>query len=127
MNAEQELERIGLLTGRIRRNKDRLGTLKETAADIRLIGYSGRIPKLADLEAKTTADLAELERQKGKLCSMISSIDNEKCAELLYLRYVRCLNYYEISDSMCYSLRMVHRIHAKALELMQQRLEPETT
>lgn len=127
MDAEQELERIKTLEGRIQRNEGRLDALREAAANIRSIGSREAISQLADLEAGTKRDIAKLERTRDTLCSMISSIDDETCREVLLLRYVRCLNFYEISDQMSYSLGMVHRIRRKALKLMQQRLEHETT
>ena len=124
---EQELERIKTLEGRIQRNEGRLDELREATANIRSIGSREAMPQLTDLEAGTKRDIAKLKHARDKLCSMISSIDDETCREVLLLRYVRYLNYYQISDQMCYSLGMVHRIRRKALKLMQQRLEHETT
>lgn len=78
-----------------------------------LSGYAGDLDEMIRelqheryLRIKTYQQIA---RQIEKLRS-----ENEK--DVLFYRYIKGLEWYEISEMMGYSVRQIHRMHGKALE-----------
>ena len=132
MNAERQLEGIKILAGRIHRMRDNLEVLRKNSADVRSMGQTSMSDtmagkRLAELEAKTTTDITRLELLMERTVQLIHALDDKQAEELLYLRYVCSLDYYEISERMSYSLGMLHRIRRRALQELEQRLGPETS
>lgn len=135
MTAKQYLKRIWYLEGRVRRDKERLEALRASADGMKAIVYdadkvqsspadtmSERVGALVDLQRKLVSEIVELEEAKSEIQSAIHTLDNEPMEQLLYLRYLKHMNFYDIAAEMDYSLRQVHYIHGRALRLMDKRV-----
>lgn len=133
-SAKQYLKRIWYLEGRIKRDKERLDSLRMAADGVKGIVYdadkvqtspadtmSERIGALVDLQRKLVSEIVELEETKSEVLSVIHTLDDEPMEQLLYLRYLLHRNFYEISEEMGYTLRQLHRIHGRALRLIEER------
>ena len=134
MTASQYLNQIATLETRTQRDRERLEELRATSG-ISSLRYGCKVQtsrtdilgdhaaEVIDLEQKYVDDIVELETAKSETLNIIHTLDDEPCEQLLYLRYIRQLNFYEISDSMSFSLSYLHRLHNKALRTFQKRLE----
>ena len=133
--AKQYLKRIWGLEGRIKRDTERLESLRAAADGVKAITYDGdrvqtspadtmceRISKLVDLEKKLESEIILLEQTKTEILSTIHSLEDEQAEQVLYLRYLHHKNLYEISDTMGYTLRQLHRIHSRALNKLNKTL-----
>lgn len=138
MTAKQYLKQIRLIDGRIRRNKERIQSLRLAVDGIKGIAYdkdkvqssaidtmSESVGKLVDLERNLVGDIVRLELLKTEATKKIHEINFEIGEEVLYLRWVQGESFYNISDSIGYSLPHTHRIHGKALQLMNEVLAPK--
>ena len=134
MTAKQYLKRIWYLEGRIKRDKERLETLRMAADGVKGIVYdadkvqtspadtmSERIGALVDLQRKLVSEIVELEETKSDVLNVIHSLDNEAMEQLLYLRYLKRMNFYDIAAEMEYSLSGLHKLHGRALRLIEQK------
>ncbi len=54
-----------------------------------------------------------------EISRQIKSLSNEKERDVLYYRYIKGLNWWEIAEKMGYSERQIHRYHGKALAHFQ--------
>ena len=135
MSAKQYLKRIWFLEGRVKREKERIATLRAVLTGMKGIAYdadkvqtspsdpmSEKVGALVDLERKTMADIVALEEMKSETLSVIHTLDDELMEQLLYLRYLHHKNFYEISAEMNYSLRQLHKLHSKALREIEERV-----
>lgn len=140
MNAKQYLKQIKILNGRIARNKERIKSLRESADGLRGIAYDGikvqtsptdsiseKIGELVELERKTVEQIIKLEKLKTDITDTINSLDYEAGARMLYLRYVEDFDFYDIAEELGYSLRQTHRVHGKALQLMNEKMAHNVT
>ena len=134
-SAKQYLKRIWYLEGRIKRDRERLDSLRMAADGVKGIVYdadkvqtspadtmSERVGALVDLQRKLVSEIVELEETKSEILNVIHSLDNETMEQMLYLRYLKHMNFYDIAAEMGYSLRQVHYIHGKALKQMDKRV-----
>lgn len=113
---EHELERRDYLEAKatsvpaIRTDRDKVKTTpqnKQTAI----------IDALADLETEIEARAKELEKLKSSAKKIFDSTDlSQQEREVMRLRYIDCLNWYDIADVMYWSRRQVQRWHGSALE-----------
>ena len=136
MTAKQYLKRIWYLEGRVKRDKERLETLRMAADGVKGIVYdadkvqtspadtmSERVGALVDLQRKLVSEIVELEETKSEVLSVIHTLDDEPMEQLLYLRYLLHRNFYEISEEMNYSLRQLHKLHGRALRMIEEKLK----
>ena len=135
MTAKQYLRQIRIIEGRIRRYKSRIRELRASADGLRGITYDGikvqsspedkmseTIGEIVDLERKTIEEISKLQHMKTKITARIHTIDYEDGEAVLFMRWVECMSFNVIAEKMHYSLRQVHRIHGRALQLMNERL-----
>lgn len=134
MTAKQYLKQIKLIEGRIYRNRNRISELRAAADGLRAIRYDGDpvqtspedrmaevVGRIVDLETETAAEILRLEQLKTEVTEQIHTIGYEDGENVLYMKWVAGLSFYAIADQMHYSLRHVHRIHGRALQLLTER------
>lgn len=135
MTAKQYLKQIKAIDGRIRRLKDRINTLRMTSDGLKAVSYdkdkvqttpidsmAETISEIIDLERQTHIEILKLETLKSKATLMIHSINYSEGEDVLYLRWIQGMNFYDISDTIGYSLPHTHRIHGKALQLLNEKM-----
>lgn len=133
-SAKQYLKRIWCLEGRVKRDKARLESLRMAADGVKGIVYdadkvqtspadtmSERVGALVDLQRKLVSEIVELEETKSEVLSVIHTLDDEPMEQMLYLRYLKHMNFYDIAAEMEYSLSGLHKLHARALTLIEQK------
>lgn len=117
---------------RINRIDDEIIELKELAASVKAIDYSG-MPHGSGNQKDLSDELARIDSLVEKLgiekesCiesyvsieKQIKQIKNEDENDVLFYRYVKGEEWWEIADHMKYTERHIHRIHGKALAHFQ--------
>lgn len=141
MTAKQYLKQIKTLEGRIKRCEARISSLVETVSYISAVRYdsikvqsSGDpnrkediIADIISLEREWRDMKVALERKKLEVTKSIHTIDYADGENVLYMRWVEGLDFYDIADSIPCSLRQVHRIHSTALQLLSEKLAHNVT
>ena len=135
MTAKQYLRQIRIIEGRIRRNTNRLRSLRASSDGMRAITYDGikvqsspedsmseKIGEIVDLENQTKAEIIKLEKKKSEITGKIHTIGYEEGESVLFMRWVEGMNFYDIAEQMHYSMRQVHNIHGRALQMLGERL-----
>mgnify|MGYP000914522456 CR=1 FL=1 len=74
------------------------------------------IVKMADLEAEINRDIDTLLDLKKELITVIKQISNPEYQTLLELRYLCFKTWEQIAVDMGYGLRYIHKLHGRALE-----------
>lgn len=85
------------------------------------------VAKIIDLQAEINCDIDSLVDLKREIVSVIKSIEHLEYQTLLEKRYLCFLTWEQIAVDMHYSLRWVHIIHAKTLNLLDTKLEERRT
>lgn len=90
------------------------------------IGTSGTInnkspqekyyPLLERYEKEIEVDIERLVKLKKEIIDVIDQLENGDEVNLLYMRYIQFLKWDDIAKKMNLSYQHVHRIHARALE-----------
>ena len=78
------------------------------------------VERKAALETRYRAKQTELLRQQADIETAIETLEPVE-RQLLRYRYLLGLTWEEVSDTMHYSWRQVHNIHARALERLRDR------
>lgn len=134
MTAKQYLKRIWYLEGRAKRIKEHIEHLRASVDGVKGIVYdadkvqtspvdtmSERVGALVDLERRFADTIVELERTRSEVLDTIHTLDNEPMEQMLYLRYLKHMNFYDIAAEMEYSLSGLHKLHGRALRLIEQK------
>lgn len=77
------------------------------------------------LKESTKNEVAKLVALKFKIATLIKSIDNIEYQTLLEKRYLCFKSWEEIAKDMNYSLRWIHIIHSRALNLADKKIEKQ--
>ncbi|NLM05699.1 MAG: sigma-70 family RNA polymerase sigma factor [Tissierellia bacterium] len=77
------------------------------------------IIKLLDLEREIDENIDELVDLKRKIMEIINSIESDEYRLVLEMRYLNFKTWEDISESLNYSYRQVHRIHGEALKMVK--------
>ena len=133
---EQWLKRAWKIEDRARREKEKITELRSTLYEVRGVSYDNvrvqtsggdtmgdKVARLADLERRYVDDVVDSELMKCETLTKIHTLDDDPEESLLYLRYIRRLNYYEIAEEMDRSLRYLHRLHNEAIAALSEKLE----
>ena len=113
---------------RINRIDDEIIELKELAASVKAIDYSG-MPHGSGKQKDLSDELARIDSLVEKLgiekesCiesyvsieKQIKKIKNEDENDVLFYRYIKGLRWWEIAEKMDCSERWIHKLHGKAL------------
>ena len=140
MTAKQYLKQIDLINGRIKRCEARISSLRDTLTTLSAVKYDGikvqtsgtntneeLTLEMIALEEEMKAYVVQLEQKKSEITKMLHTINYEDGENVLYLRWIEQLDFYEIADSIPCSLRHVHRIHSMALHLLTEKLSHDVT
>lgn len=73
------------------------------------------ICKLLDFEHELKEQIKELVNLKGEIIKTIDTIKDTDLIEVLYLRYLECMQWEEIALKMNYSYRWILKLHGQAL------------
>ncbi len=73
-------------------------------------------PLLERYEKEIETDIERLVELKKEVISVIDQLDNADEVNLLYMRYVQLMKWEDIAKKMNLSYKHTHRIHARALE-----------
>ena len=74
------------------------------------------IVKIIDLENSINEDIDKLVELKRIIHKIIASVREPELATLLELRYLSFKSWEQIAVTMDYSIRYIHKLHARALE-----------
>ena len=110
--------------------------LRDQARSLREVTMSAPIQQLSDMPKGSTSksDLSDImikyERVQAKIqdkmCEALEKdaildISDPKAAAVLRMRYIELKKWEEIASRLGYSLKQIHRIHGKGLDLFQKK------
>ena len=81
------------------------------------------IVRIVDMEHKIDEDIDALVDLKDKIQSLINSLDEAEYRVLLTERYINFEDWEKIALTMHYSIRNIHLMHGRALQLVQAKME----
>lgn len=81
------------------------------------------IVRIVDMEHKIDEEIDALVDLKDKIQTIINSLDNAEYRVLLTERYLNFEDWEQIALTMHYSIRNIHLMHGRALQLVQERME----
>ena len=81
------------------------------------------IVRIVDMEHKIDEDIDALVDLKDKIQSVINSLDDAEYRGLLTERYINFEDWEKIALTMHYSIRNIHLMHGRALQLVQAKME----
>ncbi len=84
------------------------------------------IARLIDTEAEIDESIDSLVDLKIEIMNAIWKVEDANCQLLLEQRYINFKSWEEIADDMNVSVRWVHKLHAKGLELIEKFLPKDT-
>ena len=67
-------------------------------------------------------EIVELTEERNRLIAKLDLIGDEDLERLLILRYVRGLKWEQIMSKMGYSETQIHRLHRKALTILDEKM-----
>ncbi len=76
-------------------------------------------PLLERYEKEIEVDVTRLIELKKEIIAVIDQLEDADEVDLLYMRYVQLMKWCDIAKKMDYSYKHVHRIHAKALNSVE--------
>lgn len=76
------------------------------------------VEKIALLELEIDAEIDRLVDMRYEIKTTINSVENEALREVL-LRYVHCLKWEQVAETMRYELRWVYVLHGRALHCLK--------
>ena len=113
---------------RINRIDDEIIELKELAASVKAVDYSGmphgsgnqkdlsdKLARIDSLVEKLGAEKESCIESYVSIEKQIQQIKNEDENDVLFYRYIKGLRWWEISEKMDCSERWVHKLHGRAL------------
>ena len=126
MTAKEYLKQYRRLSDDRESKKEQLDRLRELAKGVsrpERPGSSGRISdkvgrtvaKILDLENKLCGQISRQLELKAEIEGSIAKVDDPMLKRLLTFRYINGDEWEQISESMNYSVRQIHRLHGKAL------------
>ena len=84
------------------------------------------ISRLMDTEAEVDENIDRLVDLKIEIMNTIWKVEDVNCRHLLEERYINFKSWEEIASDMNVSVRWVHKLHAKGLELIEKFLPKDT-
>ena len=131
MTAKEYLQQIKKLDNQIKNKKLEREAVWNSMKGCSAINYDPKIgvsgtrntkspqeryyPLLERYEKEIEVDIARLVELKKEVIAVIDQIEDADEVNLLYMRYIQYMKWEEIAEKMKFSYKHVHRIHAKAL------------
>lgn len=136
MTAKESFKQLARMDAFIDAKKQRVAALKALASSIGSPNLSGMpknpskslspmadaVCKALDLEAEIQSDEARLQEEKVYLLELIGTLDNSDHQTVLIKRYFEHLSWEAIASSMFYTTRWIYKLHGRALEEMDKKL-----
>ncbi len=83
--------------------------------------------RLVDLDAKLAAEIQQYSGIVDEITAVIRSVEDERLATLLYLRYVKGERMERIACEMSYGYRHVKRLHRRGVAAVMKKLAERET
>ena len=128
MTAKEYLQQIKMLDAKAKNSRDRAESIRESIQRVKAVSYSdtktrtaqgertaGKLGRLEELESQAVKDVIELEEKKAEMAEKINALSNPLHVRLLYLRYVKLMDWEEIAEEMGFTERHIYRMHGNAL------------
>ena len=80
---------------------------------------SGYAADIDDLERKLTAEKSERIASYNDITERIEHLKNENEKDVLFYRYIKGMEWWEIAEKMNYSERWVHVLHGRGLKHLE--------
>jgi hypothetical protein len=77
------------------------------------------IVKIIDLENRILSDIEKITTLKGEVIKTIDAVDDGDMINILYKRYVHYEEWTQIADELAFSIQHIHRLHGRALLVVQ--------
>lgn len=126
------LDRVRRLDNDLRINAERLEEVRGSMGRLKSMRYGNRVQHsagdyiadsfatLENIEKSIIMQTAELETEKQSIITSIRRIPRTEYAELLYLRYVKLMDYESISEKMGYDIRHLFKLNRKAVAAFEE-------
>lgn len=137
MTAKEYLMQIRKLNAQINHKKLELESIRNEMSGLKGISYDKKealssrsvlspqekyIHKYLSYECQIQKELTKLVELKENAIKLIDTIDDGILVELIYNRYIHCLNWKEISKRMNYSVDHLFKLHGKALNELNNKI-----
>lgn len=83
------------------------------------------IDKIVDLEEKIQKEINSLILLKTEILEKIHSLENVDHQSVLELRYLSYQTWEQIAEELHYSIRWIYKLHEKALQELEEKMEVE--
>ena len=133
MNAKEYLRQAWNIDQRIKDKMEQLKRLKEMATNVTSVisdmprsaspnphKMEDAVLRLAAMETEIDADIGRLVNLKIEITRTIWQVEDENCRTLLEMRYINFRQWEDIAEAMGITVRWLHRLHAKALRLVDE-------
>ena len=133
MTVKEYLKQIEYKRRIIRRDRERLRELSEIVTSVRGVSYDidrvqssnhsemEGIERLVDMEKKLQREILKYLELSTRIIEQINGLEDMTCSEVLYLRYVDCLRWEEISCRMGIGIRGIYKAHGRALKIFHEK------
>lgn len=136
MKAKEYLGQIDTLSRKIRqlwREKEALEALLGSGSlapkEVQVLScvpadpMGDRVAAIVDKEKEMDRLTDLLIDKRQEILDVIHSLEDPDCVDVLYKRYMEGKLWEDVAEEMHFCKRQVHRIHAKALGLVEEKLE----
>lgn len=79
--------------------------------------------KIADLESEIVTDIERISLLRHKIISQIRGMKNINYVNLLYFRYIECMDFQSISEEMNFVYAYCIELHGKALKAFEKQYQ----
>lgn len=138
MTAKEYLRQVYRLDNRIGSDVEELARLRSLASSLSSPALSGEpspnrsteapfvrsVIKIAELEAKISAEIDQLVRLKDQVRSAIDTVRNKDERMVLRYRYIHNLTWLQISDELNADESTIRRWHSQALQHLEVPKKP---
>ncbi len=132
MTAKEYLKQAYRIDRRIKVKVKHLEALRDTATRISAVlsdmprNPNGRrskvdeaVAKIVDLEKEIDSDIGKLMDMKREIIESIKAVDDVQSQMVLELRYLCFFSWEDIAAELNCTVRNIHKLHGKALELVR--------
>lgn len=133
MNAKEYLRQAWNIDQRIKDKLEQIKRLKEMATSVTSVisdmprsaspspcKMEDAVLRIAAMESEIDADIESLVNLKIEITRTIWRVEDANCRTLLEMRYISFRKWEDIAVAMGINVRWLHRLHAKALRLVDE-------
>lgn len=111
MTSKEYLKTLKKLDLKIKQKREQLQEINKTDKT-----------SMSELYNEISNTILDYENMKNNIINEIHKLDNAKHIELLYMRYVKCLELQKIAEQMNYSYDRIKHLHNAALKEFQSKI-----